>query len=31
MCAEKNYFEQNGSLHEQSKAFLKKNGLPLED
>lgn len=31
MCAEKNYFEKNGNLHEESKALLKKNGLPLED
>lgn len=31
MCAEKNYFEKNGNLHEQSKALLKKNGLLLED
>ena len=31
MCAVKNYFEKNGSIHEQSKAFLEENGLPLED
>lgn len=31
MCAVKNYFEKNGSIHEQSKAFLEENGMPIED
>ncbi|WP_195268776.1 trimethylamine methyltransferase family protein [Eubacterium sp. 1001713B170207_170306_E7] len=31
MCAVKKYLEKNGSLHEQSKTFLEKNGLRLED